>query len=105
MNKEKLMSWLEREKQVNKEALSKAEQGSFARVGFAERLYIINKTQEYIMQDEIIQSDPETCKECDDHWKRESISDKSKLGLLRLWFGSKGMDMDKTLEEINKQVK
>ncbi|MBU5331433.1 hypothetical protein KQI61_04425 [Anaerocolumna aminovalerica] len=40
-----------------------------------------------------------------DHWKRESISDKSKLGLLRLWFGNKGMDMDNALEEISKQVK
>lgn len=40
-----------------------------------------------------------------DYWEREAISDKSKLGLLRLWFGNKGMDMDNALEEISKQVK
>jgi hypothetical protein len=40
-----------------------------------------------------------------DYLEREAVSDKSKLGLLRLWFGSKGMDMDNALEEISKQVK
>lgn len=40
-----------------------------------------------------------------DCWKNEAVSDKSKLGLLRLWFGSKGMDMDDILTEISEQVK
>lgn len=40
-----------------------------------------------------------------DRWERESISDKSKLGLLRFWFGSKGMDIDNVLKEISEQVK
>lgn len=59
MNKDRILKWLENEKQTNRNSLDKTELGSFARVGFAERIYIIQKTIEYINQEEFIQSEPE----------------------------------------------
>ncbi len=38
-------------------------------------------------------------------WKRESISDKSKLGLLRMWLSDNDFDMDDILHKIGEQVK
>lgn len=40
-----------------------------------------------------------------DHWKHESIEDKSKLGLLRIWLTENELDMDDIIKTIGEQVK
>lgn len=39
------------------------------------------------------------------YWKHQSITDKSNLGLLRIWLTENGMDMDDVLDKIREQVK
>lgn len=43
----------------------------------------------------------------DEHsqWQRESITDKSKLGLLRIWLAENELDMDDVICKIGEQVK
>lgn len=38
-------------------------------------------------------------------WKRESIEDKSKLGLLRIWLSENDLDMDDVLAKIKEKIK
>lgn len=40
-----------------------------------------------------------------EQWQRESISDKSKLGLLRIWLAENELDLDDVVKKIEEQVK